>query len=253
MSSPMSSNTGTGEQRPPYVLVHGGRHGSWCWRRVAERLRAAGHEVFTPTLTGLGDRAHLLHRDIGLDTHVRDLVAVFEFEDLANTILVGHSYGGMVVSGAMEHIADRVRRLVFLDAHMPTTGESMLDMVDADATRRLVGLADEKGEGWYLPPTDASYWGITDPDDIAWVNARITAQPLRTYLDPVGCTDRAWAHPGTFIECGTPLQDGLIPLHRPRARSAEDPQFRYRVLDAPHDAMITDAEALTSLLIEAAD
>jgi len=239
--------------RPSFVLVHGGRHGGWCWRRVSARLRGAGHEVCTPTLTGLGDRAHLLTPEVGLDTHIRDLVAVFEFEDLTDAVLVAHSYAGMVASGAMEQIADRVRRLVFLDAHMPKTGESTLDQVDAETAQRFRDLAEEKGEGWYLPPTDASYWGVTDPDDAAWVNRRTTPQPLRTYLDPVGDTSRAWAHPGTFIECGTPLRRGLIPLDRPRARSAADPAFRYRILDAGHDAMVTAPEALTRLLLEAAE
>src|SRR5947199_7272840 len=100
----------------PFVLVHGGRHGGWCWRPVAALLRAAGHEVYTPTLTGLGERAHLLSPQISLDTHVRDVVAVFEFEDIRDAVLVGHSYAGMVVSGAMELIAERVRSLVLLDA-----------------------------------------------------------------------------------------------------------------------------------------
>jgi len=244
--------TDTEPVRPPFVLVHGGRHGGWCWRRVADRLRGAGHHVETPTLTGLGERAHLLNPDIGLDTHIRDVVAVFEFADLTDAVLVAHSYAGMVVCGAMEEIADRVRSLVFLDAHMPRTGESTLDQVDEVTAQRFITLADEKGEGWYLPPTDASYWGITDPDDAAWVNCRTTAQPLKTYLDRVGSTDRAWAHPGTFIECRSPSQAALIPFERPRARAAVDDHFQYRVLEASHDAMVTAPDALTALLLEVA-
>lgn len=108
--------------RPPFVLVHGGRHGGWCWKHVATALRQAGHTVHTPTLTGLGERSHLLDQTIGLGHHVQDIVATFEFEDIHDAVLVAHSYGGMVVAGALEQIGDRVRRVVYLDAHLPGPG-----------------------------------------------------------------------------------------------------------------------------------
>src|SRR3984957_17388198 len=104
------------EKRPPYVLVHGAWHGGWCWGRVAERLRAAGHRVFTPTLTGLGDRAHLIAPHVGLATHVEDVIATLEMEDLSDVVLVGHSFGCAVIGGVADARADRIRRLVFLDA-----------------------------------------------------------------------------------------------------------------------------------------
>jgi pimeloyl-ACP methyl ester carboxylesterase len=241
------------QERPsPFVLVHGGRHGGWCWRDVASGLRAAGHDVYTPTLTGLGERAHLLHPDIGLATHVQDLVGVLEWEDLMDVVVVAHSYAGMVVCGAMETIAPRVRRLVFIDAHMPRTGESMFDMIGEPAAAQRIALANEVGQGWFIPPTDASYWGVEDSDDIAWVNSKTTAQPLKTYEERVGRTDKAWAHPGTFIEC----QPSGLPDHvldRPRQRSGVDTRFHHRVLRAPHDAMVTAPDALTTMLIEAID
>src|ERR1700704_3677346 len=137
---------------PPFVLLHGGRHGGWCWRRVAVLLRAVGHEVYTPTLTGLGERSHLLNPQIGLDTHVQDLVSTFEFEDIRDAVLVGHSYGGMVVSGAMQRIADRVRTLVLLDAHMPREGESVFDLNGPDRAAAMIALAEDGGDGWYIPP-----------------------------------------------------------------------------------------------------
>ncbi len=179
----------------PFVLVHGGRHGGWCWRRVATRLRDAGHEVYAPTLTGSGERAHLLTPQVGLDTHVRDLVAIFEYEDITGAVLVAHSYGGMVACGAMEKVADRVRSLVLLDAHLPRKGESVFDLNGPERAGAMIALADESGEGWYIPPADARRYGVTDPADRAWVNARMTAQPLKTYQDPSGPTDRAWSHP----------------------------------------------------------
>lgn len=217
---------------------------------MASRLRDAGHEVYTPTLTGLGERSHLLRPDVGLGTHIQDLVAVFDFEEIRNAVVVAHSYGGMVASGAMEQIADRVRSLVFLDAHMPRTGESVFDMIGTARAERMVEMADKGGEGWYIPPSDASWYGVSDPDDVAWVNSKTTAQPLKTYRDPVGPTDRAWAHPGMFIEC---QPSTLMPpmLARPRERSAVDERFRYRVLDTPHDAMVTAPGAVAELLFEA--
>ncbi|WP_063793140.1 alpha/beta fold hydrolase [Frankia sp. R43] len=238
------------EDTTTFVLLHGGRHGGWCWSPVARRLRAAHYEVHTPTLTGLGDRAHLLSREIGLDTHVRDLVAACEFEDVRNAVLVAHSYGGMVVAGAMEHLADRIRCLVLLDAHIPRTGESMLDLIGAARAAELVGLANSRGEGWYIPPVGAAYYGVTDPEAAAWLEIRMTAQPLKTYRDPVGSTDRAWDHPSLFVEC---VPSALAPqtLARARERSAADPRFHYRVLETSHNAMVTDPEAVTALLLEA--
>ncbi|MFB7992297.1 alpha/beta fold hydrolase [Streptomyces sp. NPDC056002] len=238
--------------RPPFVLVHGGRHGGWCWKHVATALRQAGHTVYTPTLTGLGERAHLLDQTIGLNHHVQDLVSTFEFEDIQDAMLVAHSYGGMVVSGALEHIADRVRRVVYLDAHLPRSGESVFDMIGADRAANHLANAKNNGEGWFIPPADASWYGVTDPDDAAWVNSRITAQPLKTYQDPVGDTDRAWSHPGMFIEC---VPSSLEPhiLNRARERQATDPAFSYHVLRATHDAMVTAPDAVTELLRAAVD
>ena len=215
-------------------------------------MRAAGHEVLTPTLTGLGERAHLLAPEIGLETHIQDVVAVFEYEDVKEAIFVAHSYGGTVACGAMEHIADRVRTIVFIDAHMPRTGERVLDQASDEIVDLLLKLADEKGEGWYIPPEDASYWGITDPADVAWVNERVSAQPLKTYTDSIGSTERAWVHPGIFIECRDDFDRRHVPVARPRERSATDKQFEYRTMDVPHDVMVAAPEALAEILLEVA-
>jgi pimeloyl-ACP methyl ester carboxylesterase len=236
---------------PPFVLLHGGRHGGWCWRRVARRLRAAGYEVYTPTLTGLGDRAHLLSREIGLDTHVQDLVATFEFEDIDDAVLVAHSYGGVVATGAMEKLTSRVRRLVYLDAQIPYTGESVFAMIGPERAAVMEAMVENDGEGWYVPPSDAARYGVTDPSDAEWVNPRITAQPVKTYRDPAGPTEQAWHHPGMFIEC-TPSRIEENVLARARERSVTDPQFQYRILDAPHNAMVTHPEVLADLLLDPA-
>lgn len=241
-------------KKPTFVLVHGGRHGGWSWQRVADKLRAEGHAVYAPTLTGLGDRAHLASPEIGLDTHVKDLVAVFEFEDLTDVVLVMHSYGGMVGSGAMEEIGARVRSVVFLDAVMPRSGESVLDLQPAGREERIRGTVDREGDGWLVPASDASYWGIIDPDDLAWVNPRITAQPFKTYTDRLGEVTRIWETPAVFILC----QNAEGVAHIDSARSLErskagDPNFELWTLVASHDAMVTHTEDVSRMLLAAAE
>jgi len=235
---------------PTFVLVHGGRHGGWAWRLVAARLRRQGHEVHTPTLTGLGERSHLLTPDVGLDTHIRDLVNLFEYEDLSDTILVCHSYGGMPVSGAMEELFPRVRRVVFVDAHMPRSGESVFDMNGHVRAQRMREMVEREGEGWFVPNSDASWWGLTDPDQIAWVNSKTSPQPFKSYTDSVGSTERIWGHPGTFIEC-SPSRVSAEELERVHERAAVDEQFHLRGIDTCHEAMLTEPDLLTELLIEA--
>jgi len=238
-------------EHPPFVLVHGGRHGGWAWRYVALRLRARGHEVYTPTLTGLGERAHLLSPQIGLDTHIDDLVGVFEFEDLEDVVLVAHSYGGMPVAGAMERVADRVRAVVWLDAHMPRNGESIFGLIGPERAEQMRKMAADAGPGWFIPTSDASWWGLSDPEQIAWVNSKTTPQPIKTYVDAVGTTDRAWSHPGTMIECSESRLPELE-LERQRSRAQTDAHFHRREIDTGHEPMIADPEVLAQLLVDAA-
>jgi len=237
--------------KPPFVLVHCGRHGGWAWRDVAWRLRQAGHDVYAPTLTGLGERAHLLRPDIGLDTHIGDVAGVLEFEDLHDTVLVAHSYGGMPVAGAMERIAHRVRCVVWLDAHKPKAGESVFDLIGPERAERMKAMAAAGGQGWFIPVSDASWWGLTDPAQIEWVNSKTTPQPIKTYTDKSGPTSRAWSHPGTAIEC-TPSRLPELDLARQRSRAQADTRFRHRMLDACHEPMITHPDELTRMLAEAA-
>ena len=121
--------TASSAHKPPFVLVHGAWHGGWSWRKLRPLLEAAGHAVFTPTLTGLGERRHLCSRDIGLATHIQDVANLIEFEELSNVILVGHSYAGMVITGVGSAAGSRVGRLVYLDAFLPDDGKSLNDYV----------------------------------------------------------------------------------------------------------------------------
>lgn len=130
-----------------YVLVSGACHGGWCWRRVVPRLRAAGHEVYAPTLTGLGERAHLLSPDVGLETHAQDVAGVLEYEGLRDVVLVGHSYGGMAITAAAELAAERLAHLVYLDAFVPRDGERLLDFLPPDARELTLSRARAEGDG----------------------------------------------------------------------------------------------------------
>src|SRR5262245_54152872 len=135
-----------------FVLIHGAMHGGWCWRRVAKRLRSAGYAVFTPTLTGMGERAHLLSSDVGVTTHVRDIVGVLPFEDLVESMLVGHSYAGMVMSAVAEEVAGRLAHLVYLDAFTRRQGESALDLEPPGTAEAFAESARTQGDGWLLRP-----------------------------------------------------------------------------------------------------
>lgn len=241
----------TGNGPTHFVLVHGGRHGGWAWRDIVTRLSDLGHVAHTPTLTEPGERSHLLRPDIGLETHVQDLVGVFEYGDLSDVVLVAHSYGGMPVAGAMEHLHDRVRSVVWLDAHLPREGESIFQLIGDERSAKMQAMADEDGEGWFVPTSDASWWGLEDPEQIAWVNSKTTPQPIRTYTDRIGSTSRAWSHPGTTIECN-PSRLPVIERDRQRQRAVDDPHFHHRMIEACHEPMLTHPDELTKLLAEAA-
>jgi pimeloyl-ACP methyl ester carboxylesterase len=171
--------------------VHGGGHGGWCYQRVARLLRAAGHEVYAPTLTGLGERAHLLSPQVDLEMHIRDVAAVMEYEDLREVILTGHSYGGMVITGAAGRAADRVSRLVYLDAANPKDGQSLVDVSGGYITwTRQFGKVVDGVELVLLPETSdvGLMYGVTDPGDAAWMTPKLTGHPWRCFEQPRGRT-----------------------------------------------------------------
>lgn len=235
-----------------YVLVHGANHGGWCWQRVAQRLRAAGHQVYAPTLTGMGERAHLLSREVGLDTHVRDVLGVLAYEDLSQVVLVGHSYAGMVLSALAEEAADRLAHLVYLDAFTPRDGESALDLEPPATAAAFTELARTRGDGWRLVPQEAwlDRWGLRDEADRHWVWSKLTDMPLRCFQQPVALPgDAARRLPRTFIDCSRPKNEGLR-LSTERARQEGWP---CRDLPTGHDAMVTAPQPLTDLLLAAGE
>jgi pimeloyl-ACP methyl ester carboxylesterase len=234
-----------------YVLVHGGGHGGWCYQRVARLLRGAGHDVYTPTLTGLGERSHLRNADVDLALHIRDIVAVLQYEDLRDVILVGHSYGGMVITGVGDRAADRVGRLVYLDAATPVNGQSLVDVAGPviEAVRPMGEVVDGL-ELVLLPAPDAGLlYGVTDPADLAWMADRLAGHPWQCFEQPLRLTNEAalWAIPQFHIVCTSTLPT----RDRDLMAKARD-EGRLWDIDTGHDLMITEPQAVADALLEVA-
>ena len=171
-----------------FVLVHGAWCGGWVWRDVADILRAAGHDVFTPTLSGMGDRSHLLTGDIDLQTHIQDIVSTIEYERLSDVALVAHSYGGMVATGVADRIPDRIDALIYLDAALPEDGQVMLDNVSAERRATVIQLAKDEGGGIGIPSSLLLDTGIEDDRQREEFLARTCPHPLAAQLDPIRLT-----------------------------------------------------------------
>lgn len=232
----------------PFVLVHGGWHGAWCWRRVAPLLSAAGHEVHAPTLTGVGDRAHLGDRDTGLAAHVADILAVLELDDLRDVVLVGHSSGGAVVEGVALRCPGRLRELVHLDAFVPQPGQSVLDLLPRPRREHFRALVDG-ATGRVVLDRDIAMdgWAITDATDRAWLRPRLRPHPIRALTDPLPPGPRPDL-PRRFVHCTVkPAGDSFATI---AATVRDDPGWRYDSLDTGHDAMITAPVDLGALLLQ---
>jgi len=232
------------------VLVHGAWHGGWCWRRVAERLQRAGHRVFTPTLTGVGERRHLLRAEVDLETHIRDILGVLDAEELENVVLVGHSYAGLVISGVAARAPKRLRRLVYLDALLVEDGQSWAEAFPPEVTearRKSVVMTDGVKT---IPAPDPAIYGFADPADTEWVRRRLTPHPFAPFEQKA-----RWGGPlgggvrRIYIDC---TQPALAALGTMKDRYRGKPEWPFVELKTGHDAMVSAPEALTRLLLEAA-
>ena len=235
-----------------YVLVHGGGHGGWCYQRVARILRARGHEVHAPTLTGLGERSHLLDATVDLHRHVEDVVAVLHYEDLRDVILVGHSYGGMVITGAADKAAGRVGKLVYLDAATPVNGQSLFDVAGpVIGAVRPMGETRDGMELVLLPGPEAGLlYGVTDPDDLAWMAQRLTPHPWKCFEQPLELTDERalWAIPQYHIVCTSTLATRDREL-----MAGARAEGRLWDIDTGHDLMLTEPQRTADALAEVAE
>ena len=227
-----------------YVLLHGAWHGGWCWRRVASRLRTAGHEVFTPTFTGLSDRAHTLHPGVGLATHVDDVVRLLASEDLHDVVLVGHSYAGMVVSGVCERAPERIRRRVHLDAFVPRDGEAAIDLLPPEVAHHYRESVAGPGFGWLIPPRSLTVLGVEDPSDLDWITPRLTPHPWATYAEAAALGDAETGVPGLFVECVDWLR-----VFQGQGQRARERGWTVENLATGHEAMVTAPAALSEVLL----
>jgi len=228
-----------------FVLVHGAWHGGWCWKFVREQLSAQGHHVFTPTLTGLGERSHLISRNITLDTHIKDIVNLIRFEDLHDIYLVGHSYGGWPVSGALEEIGERVASVVYLDAFLPENGQKGIDTQSPESAAS-VHAALARGDISRKGPSAAAF-GVV-PQHQPWVDAMMTPQPLGVSFTPIklsGARDRVPRK--TYIRATLYPQ----PTFDHHLEACKQAQWRTHELAIGHDAMVDAPDALTEILLEA--
>jgi pimeloyl-ACP methyl ester carboxylesterase len=233
--------------KPTFVLVHGAFHGGWCWHRVADRLTEAGARVFTPTMTGLADRAHLLSRSVGLATFFDDVLGVLAAEELTDTILVGHSFGGMVISGVADRRPDLIRHLVYLDAVVPIAGRSALDMLPDDIAETRRRTAMEFSGGLSIPMPPAAAFDVPPGPDQDWVARRITPHPLAAYADPIVLSHPVGnSLPRTYIRCTGPIYRATAPSY---ARIEADPGWSLLDIDTGHDAMITAPGPLADMLL----
>ena len=225
-----------------YVLVHGAWAGGWMWRDVARMLRSAGHEVFAPTLTGLGERVHLANPEIDLETHVLDVVNALRFERLEGVVLVGYSYGGLVVTGVAERLPERVARLVYLDAFVPFDGESAADLLGAARAGLFIRAAKHLGDGWRVPARKDGPEG-----------ERFTDMPLKTGLQPLAVRNpAARVLPRSYVLfTGKPATDLLRPVMARMAARARQAGWDTRELPIAHGRG-EDAGAVARVLQELA-
>lgn len=232
-----------------FVLVHGAWHGGWCWKRVRRQLQDQGHDVFTPTLTGLGERRHLLSREVSLSTHVDDVTNLIRWEDLTDIVLCGHSSSGLVVTGVADRLADRVAALVYLEAYVPHDGQTVFDLSPPELAAMLKEQARLVGDGWQVPPFTAELMNVNAADR-AWVDAQCTPQPMATFeqgLRLTGEVDRV-AHK-SFIFAG----DFEQTMFRVFYDHAKAQGWRTSEIAAGHDVMLDAPTALTRELLASAE
>jgi pimeloyl-ACP methyl ester carboxylesterase len=223
-----------------FVLIHGAWHGGWCWRFVRPLLK--DHQVFTPSLTGLGERSHLARPDVDLDTHIADVVSLLEMEDLREVVLVGHSYGGMVVTGAADRVPARIRRLVYLDAFVPENGKCLLDYAVPERAARMREEGERAGS---VTPPPLSLWGLTRQEHLDFVKPREVRHPFGTMKQAIRLEGNTERLPKTFIYCSSPAT-GSFDQFAARYRNAAG--WTFFELPTGHDAMILMPERVAELL-----
>jgi len=233
--------------RKTFVLVHGTWHGGWCWRRVADGLESKGHKVYAPTLTGVGDRSHLLSKDVNLTTHVTDIVNLVKWEDLKDIVLVGHSSAGFIITQAAEQIGPQVASIVFLDAFVPQPGDNLISLANP-GPRKFLEEAVARGDS-VAKPVPAAAFKVNEKDQ-AWVDSKCTAHPLAAVTEKItaaGARDKIARK--TYIRAAgfpSPVFDETL------AKMKTAPGWKTYEVASGHDVMVDMPDRLTEILIEVA-
>jgi pimeloyl-ACP methyl ester carboxylesterase len=228
-----------------FVLLHGAWHGGWVWQRVIPLLRAAGHEVHAPTLTGVSDRAHLLNPQVGLGTHVQDVVSLIEAYDARDVVLVGHSYAGQVVTGVADRVPDRLAKKIHLDAFVGDDGDAAIDLLPSTVAGHYRESVKGPGFGWLIPVRPLERLGVTEEADLDWLTPRLTPHPWLTYTEPLRLTGKGDRVPAAFIECVDWMR-----VFTPQAERAAARGWPVREIATGHEAMVTAPDDLAALLLD---
>jgi pimeloyl-ACP methyl ester carboxylesterase len=228
------------------VLAHGAWSAAWAWKKMRPLFWATGHDFFSPTYTGLGERAHLARPDVDLSTHVEDVLAVLEFEDLKDVTLLGHSYGGMVATGVADKAPGRIARVVYIDAFAPKDGQSLFDLLGSKGEAGMRAGAAKDGDGWKLPvnPMPAD----TSPEDVAWASPRRRPQPIKTFEQKIRLESKGPTPPRHYIYA---RKNGPGDVFRQFAERAKgEAGWKYWEIEASHNPHITCPEVLMALLTQ---
>jgi pimeloyl-ACP methyl ester carboxylesterase len=228
-----------------FVLVHGAWHGGWCWQRVTRQLTDKGHRVFAPSLTGLGDRAHLLGPDVNLSTHVQDIAGIFDSYDLDDVVLCGHSYGGLVITAIADRMPGNVHSLVYLDALVPEDGQSMFDTIPQEAVDEFEA-STARGDGFSVPPMSGEQFGVND-QDVGWMNEKCCNHPIGCFSEHLALSG---AHKRVrrrtyILACG--FDHPSTKAHY--AAFEDDPDWGAVVMQGGHDLMIDNPTAVAEVLL----
>lgn len=230
-----------------FMLVHGAWHGGWAWQRVEPLLREAGHDVYAPTLTGVSDRKHLLSPSVGLSTHVTDVVSLIEAYDLSGVVLVGHSYGGQVITGVADAVPGRIAKRVYLDAFAGDNGEAATELQPETVAGHYRQAVAEHGFGWLIPVRSLAKMGVTDEADVAWLSPRLTPHPWLTFTEPLSLTGAVSSVPAEFIECVDWMR-----VFRGQRERAQARGWPVHEIATGHEAMVTAPADLAGLLLKIA-
>jgi pimeloyl-ACP methyl ester carboxylesterase len=227
------------------LVCHGAWSGGWSWKKMFPHAAAAGYRLVAPTYTGLGEREHLAHPGIDLETHIQDILSVVKFEDLNDIVLLGHSYGGMVATGVADRVGDRINQMIYLDAFVPESGQCLLDFLSEFERQRMRELT-KTGDAWRVPPNPIS--ADTPAEDVEWLTERRMPMPLKCFQMGLTLQNGETRLPRSYIYAKRITPADTFGQFAARVKSA--PGWRYFEIDASHAPNITAPEALMKLLQE---